>query len=203
MNVKDAKLLYLLDYDARASLAELSKKLKLSKQNINYSIKKLEKEGIIEQYIAVIDIHKLGFLTYRAYLRLGKVSDKGLQDITEYLKESPRVLWLVSIDGTWDFELVFVARNYIEFAKIIDSLKQYLKERLVKYNLSMSIVNLHYNKDYLINHSRDVTNIRYYGYEPEYNPIDETDRELLLELSQNCRRSNQELGKQLGISNHT
>ncbi|MBI4152629.1 Lrp/AsnC family transcriptional regulator [Candidatus Woesearchaeota archaeon] len=203
MGLKDTKLLFYLDYDARCSLADLSKKLNLSKQNINYKIKKLEEQGIIEKYVAVVDIHKLGFLTYRAYLRLGKVTNEDLRNIERYLTANQSVLWLVSISGTWDYELVFVAKNYIEFDRQLSTIKEHLQEKLVKYNLSMSIVNLHYKKDYLIDNKRDLKNIAYYGYEPKEDDTDILDKNILLELSENCRRSNQEIGKKLEISHHT
>jgi Lrp/AsnC family transcriptional regulator, leucine-responsive regulatory protein len=203
MNLKDRKLLFYLDYDARASLTDLSKKLQLSKQNISYKIKKLEEAGIIEKYVSVIDIHKLGYLTYRAYIRLGKLKNQDIKKIEKYFVENPSILWFVSISGTWDYELVSVAKNYIEFAKQFNSIREYLKERLVKFDLSLSIVNLHYKKDYLINNKRKFGNIAYYGYEPKDEKIDLVDTKLLIELSKNCRRSNQEIGKILGVTHHT
>src|SRR3989344_1163374 len=163
MNLKDKKLLYYLDYGARSNLSFLSKKLQLSKQNIHYKIKKLEDQKIIENYITVFDIHKLGYLTYRAYIRLGKVTDKDIYEISQSL----------------------------------------IGNKLVKVNLSMTIINLHYKKDYLINQDRKLTEIAYYGKAPQFKEIDRTDIGLIMELSKNCRRSNQEIGKLLGISHHT
>lgn len=203
MNLKENKLLYELDYNARASLADLNKKTGISKQNLNHKIKSFEKQGIIEKYVSVIDIHKLGYLTYRAYLRLGKVSDKEMKEVGEYLKKNQQVLWLVSITGTWDFEIVFVAKNYIEFANLFESMRQHLGEKLAKFNLSLSIVNLHYTKDYLLDKKRKVGEIAYYGYEPENKKIDKLDTKILIELSENCRRSNQQIGEKLGVSHHT
>jgi DNA-binding Lrp family transcriptional regulator len=203
MDLKLLKLLYYIDYDARISLSSLSKKLQLSKQNINYKIKKLEEEKIIEKYVSVIDIHKLGFLTYRAYIRLGRVTGEDLDKISMYLKDKSYVLWLVSISGAWDFEIVFVARNYVEFSKQFQEIKEYLKEKLVKHNMSLSISNLHYKRDYLLEKGREIGSIAYYGYEPQNRKVDETDLKILIELSENCRNSYQEIGKRIKVSNHT
>ena len=133
----DLKILYHLDYNARLSLTKLHKKVGISVQNLNYRIKRLKNEGIIEKYVSVIDVHRLGFLTYRAYFRLGKVTNKDLEEVTKHLQNNPTILWLVSITGNWDFEIVFVAKNYIEFEKLFGSVKQKLGDRLIKYNLSM------------------------------------------------------------------
>lgn len=204
MDIKKAKLLYYLDYNARSNLSDLSKKLQLSKQNIEYKIKKLNQEGIIEKYISVIDIHRLGYFTFRVYIRLGKVTEEDISDIINYLKNNPHILWLVTISGNWDFEIVFVAKNYIEFERLFNNVRQYLGERLIKYNISMSIVNLHYRKDYLIDNKRNnIDKIASYGHASTMRKIDETDIKILIELSENCRRSNLEVGKKLGISYHT
>ena len=48
MDEKDKKLLYLLDLNSRESESTLAKKLKTSKQVINYRIKRLSSEGIIK-----------------------------------------------------------------------------------------------------------------------------------------------------------
>ncbi|MBI2112079.1 Lrp/AsnC family transcriptional regulator [Candidatus Woesearchaeota archaeon] len=203
LDAKQTQLLYLLDYNARISLSELNKKLHLSKQNIHYKLKKLQESGVIEKYVAVIDIHKLGYFTFRAYIRLGRVTSKDVKEIVEHLNKDHSILWLVSITGIWDFEIVFVAKDYIEFDMLFRSVKEYLGEKLIKYNLSMSIVNLHYPKDYLLNKKRELKTIAYYGYGPEIRKIDNVDIKLLIELSENCRRSNQEIGQKLGVNYHT
>ena len=203
IDAKTRQLLYALDYNARATLTTLSKKLKLSKQNIQYKIKKLEQQGIIEKYVTVVDIHKLGFLTHRVYIRLGKATEKDVAEMITALQKDPNILWFVSITGVWDFEIVFVAKNYITFEKMLREIKESLGEKLVKQNISMSIVNLHYQKDYLIEKKRELKDIAHYGYEPESKEVDETDIHLLIELSKNCRRSNQEIGKILRVSYHT
>lgn len=203
IDTKIKQLLYALSYDARATLRALNKKLKLSKQNIQYKIKKLEEDGVIEKYVAVVDIHKLGFFTYRVYLRLGKVHEQEIPEIISYLQKHQNILWFVSITGTWDFEIVFVAKDYIVFEKMLREIKEYLKEKVVKENISMSIVNLHYKKDYLIEKKRELKDIAHYGYDPETKKVDETDIHILIELSKNCRRSNQEIGNIVKVSYHT
>lgn len=204
MDLKQKKLLYHLDYSARENLSALNKKIGLSKQNIQYKINSLVDKGIIEKFLSVINIHQLGFFTFRTYLRLGKISSKETEDIIEKLEQNSNILWLVSLTGTWDLEVVFIARNQIEFAKIFGDLKEELGERLVKYNISSSIQNLHYKKEYLLEKRRNKTKSEsHYGNEPKETTLDKIDIMILIELSEDCRRSNQEIGRKVGVSYHT
>jgi Lrp/AsnC family transcriptional regulator len=51
----DKKIIYLLQQDAKMSIQAMSEALNITKTPIYERIKRLEKEGVIQQYIAVID----------------------------------------------------------------------------------------------------------------------------------------------------
>ena len=70
LDLKDRKILYELDVDARQSLAEIGKKVGLSKEVVNYRIKRLEKEEVIIRYSTIIDLFRIGLKKYKLYLRL-------------------------------------------------------------------------------------------------------------------------------------
>ena len=65
MNMKfdyyDKKILFELDKDARITTSSLAKKIRKSKQFVDYRIKRLEQEKIISGYISVIDYSRLGY----------------------------------------------------------------------------------------------------------------------------------------------
>ena len=50
LNKRDQKLLKILDLDARQSNIQIAKKLKISKNVVNYNIKRLEDEKLIKSY---------------------------------------------------------------------------------------------------------------------------------------------------------
>ena len=55
----DRKLLHYLQEDAQLTTKELASKLSLTTTPVHERIKRLEKEGIITQYVALIDKHKV------------------------------------------------------------------------------------------------------------------------------------------------
>ena len=70
LDLKDCKILYELDINSRQSYHKIAKKVGLSKDSIIYRINKLQESGIIKQFHTVIDVGKLGFISFRLYLKL-------------------------------------------------------------------------------------------------------------------------------------
>ena len=203
LNKIDLKTLWNLDYNARISLSELSKKVGISKQNMNYRLKKLISEGVLIGFMSVIDTHHLGYLTYRVYFRYKNVNEEKEKEIIDYLKKHHYVLWLVSTSGSWDLEVVFTARNFIHFNNILKEVKEEFGKFFSKYNISMSIVMYHFKRDYILNKKRENFAPSYYGFEPKKEKLDNLDIRILIELSKNCRQNNQEIGRKLGVTYQT
>ena len=199
----DFCILYELHYNARIPLSLLAKKAHLSKQNLNYRLKKLVKEGVITGMMSVIDVHQLGHLTYRVYLRYKGVNREKEKEIIHYLNAHPTILWFASVSGNWDIELVFTARNFIHFNNLFKKIREDIGNYFSKYNVSMSIVNYHLNRDYLLDKPHLEFNSNYYGFEPKDEKLDSVDTKILVELSKNCRQSNHEIGQKVGVSYHT
>ena len=70
----DKKILFELDKNARITTSSLAKKIRKSKQFVDYRIKKLEQEKIIKGYTSVIDYSKLGYISMRIYFKLHNIT---------------------------------------------------------------------------------------------------------------------------------
>jgi DNA-binding Lrp family transcriptional regulator len=86
LDLKDRKILYELDINSRQSFNELSKKVGLSKDSVIYRIKKLQDSGIIKHFHTVIDVGKLGFISFRLYLKLQNSTPQKEAEIIKFLK---------------------------------------------------------------------------------------------------------------------
>jgi len=199
----DYKILYNLDYNARISLSELAKNVNLSKQNLNYHLKKLINEKVLLGFMSVVDIHRVGYLTYRVYFRFKNVDPHKEEEIINYFKTSNHVLWFVSTSGSWDLEAVFTARNDIHLNNLFKKVKEDFGRHFSKYNISSSIFNYHFKRDYLLNKKREEFTPKYYGFEPKQEELDKIDVDILIQLSENCRQNNQEIAKKVGVTYHT
>jgi hypothetical protein len=91
LDLKDRKLLRELDRNCRQSNSEIGKKIRLNKNTVNYKIKRLENEGVLSSYYAVIDNSKLGYFSFRSYLKFFNTTPEDEENIINWLKEDERV----------------------------------------------------------------------------------------------------------------
>jgi Lrp/AsnC family transcriptional regulator, leucine-responsive regulatory protein len=83
----DNRILALLQNDARLTMAELSRQIKLSQPAVTERVRKLEVAGIITGYHAKVNTEKLGF-GIRAMVRIGR-SD--YNKVKKLLEKTPEV----------------------------------------------------------------------------------------------------------------
>mgnify|MGYP001587376837 CR=1 FL=1 len=82
LDLKDKKILTLLDENARYTNSEIAKKVQLSKPAVEYRINSLEKQKVIFEYYMVIDFTKLGYSQYKLYF---KFQNTNLEDETKII----------------------------------------------------------------------------------------------------------------------
>jgi DNA-binding Lrp family transcriptional regulator len=197
---KDKKILYELEYDARKPLSEIARNVKIPKQVVGYRIKKMTENGVIRGFRALVDTHRLGYFSYRIYIRFQNVTPENENALFRKLSNWKNVLWMVAITGRWDLEVVLVARNSIHFSALLLELKNEVGRYMKECEVSASIVNYHFKRKYLIEKYVEERIIPRYGFEPKIEKIDETDFRLLKLLSGNAAASYTLLGEKMGLT---
>ena len=69
IDLKDRRVLYELDVNARRSDAAIGKRVGLSKDVVNRRIKKLVKKGVIKHFFTMVDVTRLGYLSGRLFIK--------------------------------------------------------------------------------------------------------------------------------------
>jgi Lrp/AsnC family leucine-responsive transcriptional regulator len=182
---KDREILFHLSLNGRANLAQLSKKTKLSKEVIHYRLKNLEKSGVIEGYYAVVNTYKIGKVFFRVYMKTINMTTRIEKEFIEFLKNNPKVTWVVEVDGDFDFLYVVWANDIIEFEKVYkeisDKFGKYIQEKFFSV-----MTNVYYFKyKYLV--EREDGTFKLTGGELEYPKLDDLDFKLLSLLSNEGR----------------
>ncbi|MEA3514792.1 MAG: winged helix-turn-helix transcriptional regulator [Nanoarchaeota archaeon] len=201
LDKKDKEILFELDLNARMPLTQLAKRIKLSPQTTKYRIERLEKKGVIRGYVTFFDASKFGYLYYRLYIRYENVSLEDEKRIIDYFKKHEDVVWFISTSGRWDLEILFTARNFIHFNKILKDVYAKFPDKLHNNLISVSIANYHQKRGYLLNKKTKVQ--LDYGGEPEIVKIDNLDKKIIRLINQNARFTSSEIGAKLDINYKT
>lgn len=120
---KNMGLLEELQKDCKQPVRVLSNKLKLSNTAIQHRIRKLEQEGVIKKYSAVIDCEKIGlpttafvFVTTRN-VQIDKDKKVRAKDVMDDLSKSPEIQEAYGVSGDCDILIKVKGKNERELGQ--------------------------------------------------------------------------------------
>ena len=205
IDLKDRKILYQLDLNCRQSNTQIGRKVGLSKEVVNYRIKRMQDLGVISYFWTAINSLKLGYYAFRIYINFLDVSPDTKNEIIEYFKNYKNIWTLQIAKGPVDLGAVLWANDVYNFS-------QFWNRTLDKYgnyfeNYSVSIltqVNC-LKKTYLISDGYKKIDREFYKINCIGDPviIDEMDYQLLNEIATNARIPLVKLAEKLKTSSQT
>lgn len=115
----DLQILRTLQENARLTTKELAEQVSLSSTPVFERLKRLEREGYIKKYIAVLDADKLnqGFVVF-CNVKLRRMNKDIAMEFTRIIQNIPEVTECYNISGSYDYLLKIHAPNmkyYQEF----------------------------------------------------------------------------------------
>ena len=119
LDAVDLDILRCLQENARLTTKELAAKVNLTTTPVFERLKRLEREGFIKKYIAVLDAEKLnmGFVVFCS-VKLKQMSKDVAQAFISVIKDIPQVVECYNISGEYDYMLKIHSPNmkyYNEF----------------------------------------------------------------------------------------
>ena len=112
LDATDIKILEIVQQDARITTKALADQLNLSTTPVFERVKRLEREGFIKKYVALVDNKKLGLrLIAFISISLTKHSRSYLEKFVNEVSQYPEVMECYHIAGNFDFLLKVVVRN--------------------------------------------------------------------------------------------
>lgn len=201
LDIKDRKILYELDINARQSSSEIGKKVGLSKQVVAYRISKLTETGVIQKFYAVYDTSKLGYTTYKIFLRLQNVDLQKQNEIIQYIKEHKNVQFFISCDGMFDLAFNLLARTAFELYEMLKELENKFSSYIAEKEIVTMVFSSFFFRDHLIGKtSEQLRKPMYFGSKPEDTEIDEINKKILHYLGIDARMPVTEIAKNIGVS---
>ncbi|CAM1369562.1 Lrp/AsnC family transcriptional regulator [Tenacibaculum soleae] len=112
----DKKLLSLLQKDSKQTTKQLSLQLNLSVTAVYERIKKLEREGVITQYVALLDKNKIekSFLVF-CHLKLEKHTKENIVVFEKEITKLEEVTECFHVSGDYDYILKIYVKDMDEY----------------------------------------------------------------------------------------
>ena len=120
LDALDKKILNVLQKEGRLTNAELAKRVNLSPPATHARVKRLENEGIINHYAALVDRHRLGFdnLCFVEFsLQLHSIEQ--IQTILATVNSWPEVFECHNVTGEYDYLLKVAVQNTLALESFI------------------------------------------------------------------------------------
>ncbi len=115
---KDRALLALLSENARMPVAELARRLGLSRTTVQARIERLETEGVIAGYgLKLSESYLSGLVRAHVLITIGP---KALPGVTAALTAIKEVTTLHSVSGTFDLIAILAAPSILDLDRLID-----------------------------------------------------------------------------------
>src|SRR3989338_7306574 len=196
---RDRKIITLLSEKGRMPLTQIAKKVYLSRDAVNYRIRRLEKIGVILSFFPEVNYATLGFHKFHIFLLLDEQRAEEHEKLFSYLKKHPNVMNVVEYSDRWDLEIVLLARDLLDFDRIMLEITEKFsstilekdKVETIKRFISFSIPPLL---------KREKSSLQIIPERKVDYVIDGKDLLILHFLTENGRASTYEIGSKVGLS---
>lgn len=109
----DRVILEELQANGRISVADLARKIHLSQPAVHNRIKRLERDGMIKAYVALLEREHVGYdLLCFVQIRLNPHSETVMDGAENYIRNMPQVLEVYATTGNSDMILKIVVENH-------------------------------------------------------------------------------------------
>ncbi|MCT4632322.1 MAG: Lrp/AsnC family transcriptional regulator [Firmicutes bacterium] len=125
MDSYDIQILNILQENGKISVAELARIIELSPTATKERIKKLESEGIIKGYSAVIDYEKVGF-SLISFITV-PVGDMTIKEMENHLTGLNEIMECHKVTGGTCFLVKAITKDTQHLERLIDNINNYAK----------------------------------------------------------------------------
>ena len=119
----DLRLLALLQQNAKLTIKELAEQLSMTTTPIFERIKRMERDGVIERYVALVNAEKVGRpLVVFCNVSMPDYTPENIAEFEETIRQMPDVLDAYHLAGTIDYQLKVVSCDIKQYAQFLQQL---------------------------------------------------------------------------------
>ncbi len=198
LDALDRKILLALEGKARAGVKQIARSVRSSPEVVRYRLARLEKEGVVKRYMALVNFSELGYIGYGVFCCFE--SEEGRKEMLEYLVAHPRVYWLADFGGRFDLAFAVMARDDFEFYSIFTKIKEKARNVLAGWEVAIRMELTQFPRDYLAAGERKANaKTPYFGRKLGKQTLDGADFAILKAISQSARAETVAIAKKAGM----
>lgn len=201
LDKKDKQILSELYLNGRASQSELGKKCGVSKEMVNYRIKRFSKEEIITKIVPLIDFSILGYSIYRLHLRTRGMTIENREKMILKFKEVKGLNFIATYQGDWDISLYFYCKSQFDFMRYYDQVLEDFSEVIVDKVVTLIKSMTYLSPNYICDGRREEVVILDSGDTPI--KLDLTGQGLIEELLEDGSKSLVDISNNKGLAVNT
>jgi DNA-binding Lrp family transcriptional regulator len=134
----DAQILTHLQQNAKLTIKELAEALHLTTSPVFERIKRLEREGVIEGYVALVNPEKVGRgQVVFCNVQMPVYTTQNIEFFERIVREIPQVLECYHLAGTVDYQLKVLVKDIREYDAF---LKQLAEIQVIKVHSSLIVL---------------------------------------------------------------
>ena len=197
LDLLDKRIMYELDLNARIPASRLAKKLRKSKETVNFRIGRLVKNGYIKGFYTVFNTSKLGWYYNKVYLKFKNTTPEKEKEIFGYIKSQPHIAYLASVEGYYDCVFLVMVRNSKD---MIDFLYPFMKsygEYVQQKDIVIFLTTHRLNQRFLF--AGETRKDWHYPVVIGDYELDDIDRKIMDIISTNARMPLADIAQKIGV----
>lgn len=121
----DKKILRLLSSQGRLSIAEISNRLKISRDVVKYRIEKLISNEVIQGFVAVANPTKLGLPNMvLVSIAIHPINAQREKQLINYVRAAPYVVYAAKTIGKWGLHIEVYSKHNKHLDEILNELRE-------------------------------------------------------------------------------
>jgi len=200
LDKKDRLILYELDRNARQPLSGIAKRASLARESVLYRMRSYKKEGIIRDFLTVVDMSKLGYEHYKVFAKMRRISAAEEKELIRDLCVNPFVTWVASCEGEYSLIFAIKARTLLELRRLLKEINAKYWMHFLEQDIAPIALAHHFYRDYLAGKSGSTEREIEWGRQAGEVALGEKDALVLHLLCKDSRASAASIAQAAGIS---
>jgi len=141
----DKKILKEICKNPRIELSKVAKKVKLTREAVDYRIKNLIKKGVVLQFSIFPDYLELGFLMNTFFVKLKNFTKQNEKKVKHFLSSRNYIIGSLKMTGKWNLLFYTLSKDHKEFHKHIIDIRNSFGEDLIEFDTTLILDWPYYN----------------------------------------------------------